>query len=122
MNHGAYAPLPAFLVSPPPPPVCHACHVMLVEPLILCGCGCRLPLHPSCHVLMTKNQSTCPVCRKFWIPSTQSVTSTAFTEIQDLPLSHTECVPSCDVCWIFYTVACLSVIVGGMVVFFWYVV
>jgi hypothetical protein len=118
---------PPALAPEGPGAMCYACRAPLEDPLILCCCGCRLPLHPLCYAILITRQETCPACRKLWVisilpPSNSSVASTLFPEvIQERPLSQTECVPACSTRWMVYSLACLIITVGGLFLFFYFI-
>ena len=121
------SPGPAMAALPSPGPVmealCAACHSPLHEPLVVCGCGCRLPLHPACHAFLLSRRETCPYCGKLWTPSSNaSVISMPFTEaFVERPLSNTECTPSCPTRWMLYSLAILVVGVTALFLFFYYI-
>lgn len=126
---GAFpSPGPAMVALPSPGPareaLCVACHSPLHEPLVVCGCGCRLPFHPTCHSFLMSRRETCPYCGKFWSvqSSNASVISMPFTEaLVERPLSNTECMPSCSTRWMLYSLAILVVGATALFVFFYYI-
>jgi hypothetical protein len=114
-------------LAPPPlsalAPVCCACYLNLDGPLLLCECGCRLPLHTPCYRTLMFQGRGCPACKTSWSTNTAtaSVISVATTEaIVERPLSHTECVPQFSLRWMVYTMSCLVIIVAALFVFFYY--
>ena len=103
---------------------CYACRTSLLGgPLVLCGCGCRLPLHPLCYDILRTRQDHCLVCGKSWnSPSSdQSIVSMPFT-VAERPLSHTECAPACSTRWMLYSLAVFVLLLGAMFLFFYYVI
>jgi len=105
---------------------CYACRTSLLGgPLVLCGCGCRLPLHPLCYDILKTRQDHCPICGKLWnSPSSdQSIVSMPFTEaIVERPLTQTECVPACSTRWMLYSLAVFVLLLGALFLFFYYVI
>jgi len=115
--------------APPPEDIvsCYACKGPLAEPLVLCSCGCRLPLHPQCHGSLVQQRQACPVCRRVWMPHpqscNQSVVSMPFTEaIIERPLTQTECTWSCETRWMVYSIVCLLIVTGTLFLFFYYII
>ena len=105
--------------APPAFASCYACRLYLSDPLLLCGCGCRIPIHPTCYTALSLRNAECPVCRQLWTPlsSNQSVIET----IAEHPLTNTECAPSCSTRWMLYSLVCLVIGIGALFLFFYFI-
>jgi len=111
-------------VTQPSIELCYACRYILNDPLLVCGCGCRIPIHVSCYATLAYRHENCPVCSKTWGTSTSnsSVISMPFTEvIAENPMSQTECRPSCSTRWMVYSVSLLIIGMGGLFLFFYFI-
>jgi len=115
--------------SAPALALCYACRLYLSDPLLMCGCGCRIPIHPTCYTALSLRNEECPVCRRSWAPlssnrSPPNLRSSAVSvseTIAEHPLSHTECAPSCSMRWMLYSLVCFVIGIGALFLFFYFI-
>jgi hypothetical protein len=112
LPHG-YAALPAE--------ICYVCRHVLHDPLFLCSCECRLPIHANCYNGLVLSNRECPICRKTFRFSSNSSVISVPELVVERPLSHTECVPSCSTRWMVYSLLCVVIGVGALFLFFYYI-
>ena len=117
--------VPSTVATAPPADIpCYACQTPYYGPLAIAPCGCSLPIHGYCQMMLMFRQETCPQCRKAWNYPGSSATSIATEEpllpvrilpvTEPVPRSHWICTPNCSPFWVVYSIVCFAL--GGVVV------